>query len=443
MNILQKATAWAFSKAMGFPPWTTGNWPNGLKIGSDTSTDAGISVNGPGALAISAIWACVRIRSQMLGSFPVVVFRKGPNGTKVLEDHDLYTVLHDSPNQYMTSMEWRQCMSVAFDLYGNAFSEIKRMGARVVSLNPLQSDHMQIVQDNGNLTYRYKWPKTSKQTEFKPDDILHLRNFSLDGIVGLNPIEQQRHSIGLGLAQQRYGSALYKNGGRPAGVLEHPAKLDKPAVTRLRESWEAIHAGAENGGKVAILWEGMKYNAVGLSPMDQQFIESRKFQLDEYARIYGVQPHLIGNLDRSTNNNIEQQGIEAVIYGFAPTCELWEQRIKKSLLNRPGTDNGVYAKFSLDALMRGDSIARAAFYSSMTQNGIMTRDECRDSENLPRMGGAAAELTVQSNMTELDLLGKLVAARLMPPAPPAGPPAALPPAKPKPVPPQLTDGGKP
>lgn len=417
MNIAQKAAAWAYSKAFGFPAaWNSSNWPSSVRVGADMQSEAGISVGPTTALAVSAIWACVRIRAMMMGHFPLMVFERTDNGVKVRDDHALYPILHDSPNDYMTSMEWRQAMSVSFDLFGNAFSEIVRTGGRVSSLNPLQANRITIKQTNGRLTYEYAEKGVSAGRVIQPENMLHIRNFSLDGIVGLNPIEQQRHAIGLGLAQQKYGAAIYRNGGRPAGVLEHPSKLDKNAVTRLRESWETIHGGADNSGRVAILWEGMKYNAVGLSPEQTQFIEARKFQLSEYARIYGVQPHLIADLDRSTNNNIEQQGIEAVVYGFAPLCALWEQRIKKVLLNAPGTDRNVFCKFNLAALMRGDAAARASFYTQMTQNGIMTRDECRELEELARKGGAADELTVQSQMVDLNQLSKVLAATSATPA---------------------------
>lgn len=415
MNVLQKAARWAFSKATGFPTWRTDNWPAGLVLGSYSESDSGITITGPSALQCSAIWACVRIRALMMGHFPLVVYRRTPTGIEVLQDHPLYEVLHDSPNAYMTSMEFRQAMSVNFDLYGNAFASKEMIGDRVVALNPLRSERMTIKIEKGTLLYDYWLPEGTRRV-FQADEILHLRNFSIDGIVGLNPIEQERNAIGLAIAQQRFGAALYKNGGRPAGVLEHPARLDKTAVDRIREGWDAVHANPENAGKVAILWEGMKYNAIGLSPQDAEYVEARKFQLGEIARIYGVPPHLIADLDRATFSNIEHQSIEFVTYNLAPQCVLWEQRIKKSLLNRPGADNGVYAKFNVASLLRGDSAARASFYSTMVQNGIMTRDECRELEELTRRGGQADELTVQSNMLDLTQLSKLLAA----PKPAAG-----------------------
>lgn len=409
MNRIQKVARWALSKAVGFPAWpsawNTTNWPAGLVLGTSVDTDAGVSITGQSALQSSAIWACVRIRALMMGHLPIVVYKRSKAGLELLESHPVYKLLHDSPNDNMTSMEWRQAMSVNFDLYGNAFAEKVMLGDRLVALEPLSSEFVSIKAQDGALFYEYAVNGQTKR--YEPGKILHLRNFSLDGIVGLNPIEQERHAIGLAIAQQKFGSALYKNGGRPAGVLEHPASLTPEAVKRLRDSWETIHASPENAGKVAILWEGMKYNAIGLSPGDVQYIEARKFQLAEIARIYGVPPHLLADLDRATFSNIEHQGIEFVTYSLAPMCVLWEQRLKKALLEK---ESGVYVKFNVSALMRGDAAARASFYSSMVQNGIMSRDECRELEELRRRGGAADELTVQSNMLDLNQLQKISAA---------------------------------
>lgn len=402
MNRMQKMGHWLLQKATGFPPWL------GPSFGLLPSI-SGANVSPASALTCSAVWACVRIRAKMMGHFPLYVYKRTSAGVEILQDHALYGVLHDSPNHYSTSMEWREAMSTNFDLFGNAFSQIARLGDRVVALNLLPSQRMRIKIEDDTVSYEFSGVNGKIRT-FKPEEILHIRNFSIDGIVGLNPIEQQRNAIGLSLDQAAYQAAIYKNGGLPAGVLQHPGTLSPEAVANIRDSWNAVHAGAENAGKVAILWEGMSYNALGMSPQVAQLMESRQFQLSEIARIYGVPPHLIADLVRATFSNIEQQGIEFVTYGLAPDCVRWEQRIKKSLLNVPGQDTGVYAKFNVTALMRGDAAARSAFYSSMVQNGIMTRDECRELEELTRRGGSADELTVQSNMLDLDQLAKLAAA---------------------------------
>jgi HK97 family phage portal protein len=363
----------------------------------------------------------VRIRAKMMGHFPLYVYKRTPAGIQVLQEHDLYPILHESPNQFMTSMEWREAVSTNFDLFGNAFSEIARMGDRIVALNVLPSQRMRIKVEEDQLSYEYSLPGGGLK-KYKPEEVLHFRNFSIDGITGLNPIEQQRDVIGLSISQANYQAAIYKNGGLPAGVLEHPSKLTPEAVNNIRRSWMDTHGGAENAGKVAILWEGMKYNSLGMTAETAQLLESRKFQLSEVARMYGVPPHLIADLERATFSNIEQQGIEFATYGMTPDCVRFEQRLKKSLLNRPGKDTGVYARFNVAALMRGDAAARANFYASMVQNGIMSRDECRELEELTRRGGSADELTVQSNMLDLDQLSKVAAAAAQAPQLPSGGP---------------------
>lgn len=404
MNKLQKMVGAFLMKAAGFPPWLAGLF----SIGGVSSS--GVSVTPENAMQCSAIWACVRIRARMIGHFPLYVYRKTPKGVEILDQHPLYPMLHESPNALMTSMEWREAMSLNFDIFGNAFAEKIKLDSAgpVVALNLLPSRNMRIKIQDDVLTYEYH-EKNGRPRILQPDDVLHWRDVSWDGITGLNKLEQQRNVIGMTIAQQEFQSALYKNGGYPSGVLEHPSKLNAETVSRIRDTWEKTHSGVTNTAKTAILWDGMKYNAVGLTPQTAQLLESRQFQLSEIARMFGVPPHLIADLVRATFSNIEQQGIEFVTYGLAPDCVRFEQRIKKSVLNDPKRDLGVYCKFNVAALMRGDAAARATFYASMVQNGIMTRDECRELEELTRRGGAADELTVQSNMLDLDKLAKLAA----------------------------------
>jgi len=405
INWVQKAFRLLLTKAAGFPPWnpggtfTAGGGTSGWGI---FSSDAGITINHETALQCSAIWAAVRIRSLMIGHLPLNVYRRAGDVLVPAADHPLQKTLHTAPNLNMTSMEFRESVSVNFDLFGNAFVEIMKLNNQGgIALYPLESRKMTVhIQDNEPV-YEYYTPKGTRT--YKPGEIMHIRNFSLDGIIGLNPVQQQRHVLGTALAQQTFSAKMYRNGGRPSGVLEHPGALSPDAVSNIRENWEKVHSGADNAGKVAILWEGMKYNAVGMTADDMQFIESRKFQLGEIARIYGVPPHLLGDLERATFSNIEQQGIEFVTNVLAPYCVKLEQRLKLSLLSG---EPDVYVKFNLTALMRGDTAARAQFYSSMVQNGIMTRNECRMLEELnPRSD--ADDLTVQSNMLDLSELAKV------------------------------------
>jgi HK97 family phage portal protein len=303
-------------------------------------------------------------------------------------------------------MEFREAVSVNFDLFGNAFIEIKKTPSGGVALYALESRKMNVKIENNEPVYEYQTATGTRK--YRHSQIIHLRNFSIDGLTGLNPIQQQRQAIGTASAQQTFSAKMYRNGGRPSGVLEHPGFLSLDAVGNIRSDWEKVHSGADNAGKVAILWEGMKYNAIGMTADDMQFIESRKFQVAEIARIYGVPHHLLGDLERATCSNIEQQNIEFVQYVLAPYCAKWEQRLNQSLLSK---EPGIYAKFNLSALMRGDAASRAHFYSSMVQNGIMSRNEVRHLEELNTIDGEADSLTVQANMLDLSDLQKITAGR--------------------------------
>jgi HK97 family phage portal protein len=405
-----------FEKAIGFPAWRSDNYPGGygsiFGLGGYQS-DAGVDVGGLNALTVSGIWACARLFCQTMGSLPLHLIRDSGKGKIKAVDNPLFTLLHDSPNRYMTSMEWREAMALGYILFGNCFSRKEKIGSRIVALTPLRPDWMVVkFNQQGDLIYEYH--TGSGNETYAADDILHIHGFSLNGIVGLNPVEQQRHVIGLAAAQQQQASSVTRNGGMISGTLEHPSHLKPETAQKIREQWESIHSGANNSGKVAVLWEGMKYNRLGLSMMDQQFLEQRKFQLGEIARIYGFPPHKIGDLDRATFSNIEHQGIEFVVDSILPHCVRWEQRLNKSLLY--GTNSSeLYFRFNVDGLLRGDAAARAAFYSTMVQNGIFTRNECRESEDRDKSDQPGAdELTVQVNLIDLANLSKLTAAQTAP-----------------------------
>jgi HK97 family phage portal protein len=417
VNPFQKAARWMMEKAVGFPPWRTDNWPsaaNGILGLGGYSNSSGTSIGGLNALQVSGIWACARLFCQTMGSLPLHLIQDTGKGKIKAIDNPLFTLLHDSPNQYMTSMEWREAMALGYILFGNSFSKIERIGNRIVALTLMRPDWMLIrVNKQGELEYEYR-PGSATPEVYKPSDILHFRNFSIDGIVGLSPVEQQRHVIGLAAAQQDQAGAIVRNGGAVSGTLEHPSHLKPEIAQKIRDSWDAIHSGASNAGKVAVLWEGMKYNRLGLTMLDQQFLEQRKFQLSEIARIYGFPPHKIGDLDRATFSNIEHQGIEFVVDSILPHCIRWEQRMNKTLLFGAMASN-TYFKFNVDGLLRGDAAARASFYSTMVQNGIFTRNECRENEDRDRSDQPGSdELTVQVNLIDLANLSKLV------PATPAG-----------------------
>lgn len=405
MNSLQKAVAWMFTKATGFPPWTgsfsTSNYSGQLaQIGSVTPALA---------LQLAEVFGCCRIRGGTVGSLPLHIY-KDTKGGRVRDDgHALYEILHSTPNAFMTSMEWREAMMLAMDLTGNGFSEIQRLGDRIVSFNPLLPERMQFGVKNGKLQYQYTYDD-GKMEIFPQEKVLHFRNFSLDGINGLSPI--QRKAIQLGLASQDHATAFLKNGARPSVVLASEQGMPSPeAQDALRKSAEKMYGGAENAGRLMFTWGGLKPSVLTMSPADAQLLETMKLTGAAIATLYGVPLAMLSQSDRAeTFASAEQADIRFAKHTIRPIAVRIEQTLNKAL--KLGA--GVYVEFDMEALMRGDAQSQASFISTMVQNGVMTRNEARRKFNLPDYEGGD-ELTVQSNMLDLDMLSKVAAAKIQPP----------------------------
>ena len=216
----------------------------------------------------------------------------------------------------------------------------------------------------------------------KPSDVLHIPGLGFDGLVGYSPIAMAKNAIGMAIACEEYGAKFFANGAAPGGVLEHPGTIKDPQ--RVRESWQSTFGGSGNANKIAVLEEGMKYTPIGISPEQAQFLETRKFQINEIARIFRVPPHMVGDLEKSSFSNIEQQSLEFVKYTLDPWVIRWEQSIQRSLLSRD--EKAVYfVKFNLEGLLRGDYQSRMNGYAIGRQNGWMSANDIRELENLDRI----------------------------------------------------------
>jgi HK97 family phage portal protein len=262
---------------------------------------------------------------------------------------------------------------------------------------------------------RYKYLLDSGETvTLEQDDVLHIKGLSANGLIGLDNIEKGREPIGLALALQEFAARFFGNGANISGVLEHPGNLSKEAAERLKASWEKTYAGNSNSLKTAILEEGMKYTKMGASPEEAQALESRRFQVLEVSRIFGVPPHMIGDLERATFSNIEHQGIEFTTYCIQPWATLIEQRISKQLLNVEER-RFYFAQFSLEALMRGDYKSRQEALHILRNDGVISANEWRALENMnPIDGDEGTAYLVNGNMIPVALAMKGGAAALKP-----------------------------
>ena len=354
-------------------------------------TEAGKTVNERSAMQLTAVYACVRILAEAVAGLPLHLYRCGRNGSKEKAvEHPLYFLLHDEPNPEMTSFVFRETLMTHLLLYGNCYCQIIRDGrGQVAALYPLMPNQMSVDRDEkGQIYYTYvrsgeKAATMNHGTVYLlPEDVLHIPALGFDGLVGYSPIAMAKNTIGMGLACEEYGAKFFANGAAPSGVLEHPGTVKD--ISRLRESWNAIYGGSRNAGKVAILEEGMHYSPISISPNEAQFLETRKFQVDEIARIFHVPPHMIGDLERSTFSNIEQQSLEFVKYTLNPWVCRWEQALTRSLLS-PREKREYCIKFNVDGLLRGDYQSRMNGYAVGRQNGWMSANDIRELENLDRI----------------------------------------------------------
>ena len=361
-------------------------------------TTSGKVVNERTAMQMTAVYSCVRILSEAIAGLPLFVYKYGTDGSKEKYlDHPLWRVLHDEPNPEMTSFVFRETMMNHLLLTGNAYAQIIRNArGEVVALYPLMPDRVTVDRDSqGRLYYRYykcsdEAPEVGKAKQadivFAPTDILHVLGLGYDGLVGYSPIAMAKNAVGLAMAAEEYGAKFFANGAAPSGVLEHPGTIKDPE--RIRQSWQSTFGGSSNSNKIAVLEEGLKYTPIAISPEQAQFLETRKFQINEIARIFRVPPHMLADLEKSSFSNIEQQSLEFVKYTLDPWVIRWEQAMNKSLL-LDSEKRTVFTKFNVDGLLRGDYASRMTGYATARQNGWMSANDIRELENLDRI---AAEL---------------------------------------------------
>lgn len=342
-------------------------------------TTSGKAVNERTAMQSSAVYACVRILSESVASLPLHVYRHQADGSKVRHTgHPLQRLLHDEPNSEMTSFVFRETLMAHLLLWGNAYAQIIRDGRGYpIALYPMLPDRMTVDREpTGELVYTYQSDKG--QVKLQRESVLHIPGLGFDGLIGYSPIAMAKNAVGLALATEDYGATFFANGANPGGVLEHPGVVKEP--DRLRESWQSQFSGT-NTHKVAVLEEGLKFHQMSIPPEQAQFLETRKFQINEIARIFRVPPHMVGDLEKSSFSNIEQQSLEFVKYTLDPWVVRWEQSLQQALV-LPSEKATIFIKFNLDGLLRGDYQSRMQGYSTGIQNGFYSVNDVRSLEDL-------------------------------------------------------------
>lgn len=372
-------------------------------------SSSGQTVNEKTAMQMSAVYACVRIIAEAIAQIPLNVYRLTADGGKGKDlRHPLFFLLHDEPNPEMTSFIFRETLMSHLLLWGNAYAQIIRNGkGEVVGLYPLMPDRMQVDRnETGNLVYTYtKYydevgaKHAFEQITLPAYQVLHIPGLGYDGLIGYSPIAMARNAIGMSMAAEDFGATFFANGATPGGVLEHPGIVKDPE--RLRESWHAQFSG-KNSHNIAVLEEGMTFKPMSIPPEEAQFLETRKFQIDEIARIFRVPPHMVGDLEKSSFSNIEQQSLEFVKYTVGPWVARWEQSLSQALL-LPSEKTRYTIKYNLDGLLRGDYESRMNGYAVGRQNGWLSANDIRELENMNKIPAEEGgdEYLINGNMTKL------------------------------------------
>lgn len=341
-------------------------------------TNSGVYVNEESSLGISTVWAAVRLLSGSSSTLPLKVYRENNDDTReIAKDHPVYKLIVKRPNGMMNSGIWREFMMASTLLWGNGYSRIVRDSRFVpIELIPYHPSDVQPFAYKNQKYFRV----LSEQKTYYDYEFIHFIGYSQDGIVGKSPIRIHMENLGLTMAAQQFGALFFGNGTNMGGYYEHPGRLSDEAYNRLKENLRSTNAGMVNAHSTPILEEGLKFSKIGIPPEEAQFIETRKFQKSDIAAIFNVPPHLVGDLSNSTNNNIEQQSLEYVIYSLMP----WLNRIENELnikLFREDEQDRFYVKHNVNAILRGDMTARAQFYTQMISIGAYSQNDVRKLED--------------------------------------------------------------
>lgn len=351
--------------------------------------DAGVAVNGDTALGCSTIWAAMRIISESAASLPLKVYEYAADGgRKVASAHPLYTLLHDEPCPGISSMNWREALVACASFRGRAYAEIERrtVDGAPVALWLLSPDSVEpFYAADEKLAYKLTL-RSGKKEIIAGADMIHLRGPSTDGINGFDLLDFARQDIGLTIAAEKYGRTFFGNGARPGGVLEHPAVLKDEARKRLREDWSKVHQGPDRAHRLAILEEGMKYASIGVSPEEAQFLQTREFQVSQVARWFNIPASKLRDKSGQSYSSLEAENLAFYTETLRPWLIRLEQELTLKLLS-PADRERYYFEHSADAILRADTKTRFEIYALAKNWGLLTTNEIREKENMPRVEG--------------------------------------------------------
>ncbi|BEM49134.1 phage portal protein [Serratia sp. CY54039] len=363
------------------------------------TSSSGKVVTADKAMQLSAVWACIRLLSESVSTLPMKVYRREADGSrKLAQDHPAYQVLCRRPNLEMTPSRFMLMVVASICLRGNAFIEKKMIGRKLVALNPLLPQNMVVKRlDTGQLQYTYT--EDGKKRVIPVDRMMHIRGFGLDGVCGMMPLSSGRDVFGAAMAVDESAAKIFENGLQTSGYISSKVALNKEQRERLRK-YLAAFAGSKNAGKMMVLEGDLSYQNVTMNPEDAQMLESRAFSIEEICRWFRVPPFMVGHVTKQSSwaSSVEGMNLIFLTNTLRPLLVNIEQEISRCLLD---SDEDYFAEFSVEGLLRADSVGRAAYYTTALQNGWMSRNDVRRLENLPPIPGGEI-YTVQLNLTPLE-----------------------------------------
>jgi len=346
-----------------------------------SSTIAGIEVDEFTALTYTAVWACIRLLAETVATLPCFLYERNSTGRKLKTNHPIHKIFHDQANEELSAMNFREIMMYHLASWGNFYAEKVYDKMQVRELWPIAPHRVIPFRKNGQIIYEVTINEGDKRY-FTREKIYHIPAFGYDGLVGHSPIWKAREAIALGLAAQELGSRFYSSGTNLGGIISLPTSISEKAERNIKDSLLGKYSGLGKSHRIMILEEGMQYERLGIPPNEAQFLETRKFQIEEVCRIFRVKPHMIAHLDRSTYNNIEHESIEFVMHTIRPWLVRIEQAARMQLL-RPQERNNLYLEHAIEGLLRADSQSRGEFYNQMSTIGAYCINDIRSKENLP------------------------------------------------------------
>ena len=374
-----------------------------LPFANKTASGKSVTVNS--ALQLSAVWACVRFVSETASTLPLKLYEEKADGSRELaKNHPLYNVLCKTPNYEMTQSRFMQFVVASILLWGNAYVEKKYIGKRIISLEPLLPQHVTVSRNKATGQLEYRYTKDGVERKIDEKDIMHIRGFGIDGVMGVFTISKGRETFGTAMAAEQSAGKFFENGLQTSGFLSTADKLNDVQRSRLMGHISRF-MGSRNAGRVMVLEHGMTYQGITMNPEAAQMLQTRAFEVEEICRWFRVLPIMIGHFDKQSSwaSSAEAQDVQILKYTFRPLLVNIEQEISRCLIGRMESDV-IYPQFNVEGLLRADSVTRSNYYNSSLNNGWMSRNEVRAKENLPPIEGGDT-YTVQSALMPLDKMG--------------------------------------